>query len=35
MVIGGFGNLNGEMEIWDTITSKKAGDCKSNTAVNI
>jgi translation initiation factor 2A len=30
--LGGFGNLNGEMEIWDLATKKKIGTCKSNSA---
>ena len=30
--LAGFGNLNGEMEIWDIVTKKRIGICKSNSA---
>jgi len=30
--LAGFGNLNGEMEIWDIETRKKIGQCKSNSS---
>lgn len=30
--LGGFGNLSGEMEIWDMVTKTKIGACKSNSA---
>lgn len=33
VLIGGFGNLNGEIEIWDLKTHKKIGKCKSPSAV--
>jgi len=32
--LAGFGNLSGDMEIWDVILQKQLGTCKSNTAVN-
>jgi len=32
--LGGFGNLSGDMEIWDMTTLQKIGSCKSNTAVS-
>jgi len=31
--LAGFGNLSGEMEIWDVTTFKQIGSCKSNSAV--
>lgn len=33
--LGGFGNLSGDIEIWDVITLKKVGNCKSNSAVSM
>jgi len=30
--LGGFGNLSGEMDIWDLETRKRIGSCKSNSA---
>lgn len=30
--LAGFGNLNGEMEIWDMAIKKRIGVCKSNSA---
>lgn len=30
--LGGFGNLSGEMDIWDLQTKKRIGSCKSNSA---
>lgn len=32
LVLAGFGNLDGEMEIWDTKTKKLVGKCKSSSA---
>lgn len=32
MCLAGFGNLNGEMEMWDLETFKQIGYCKSNSA---
>lgn len=32
MCLAGFGNLNGEMEIWDMQTRQRLGICKSNSA---
>jgi translation initiation factor 2A len=32
LCLAGFGNLNGEMEIWDLQTKTKIGVCKSNSA---
>ncbi|KRW99645.1 hypothetical protein PPERSA_03446 [Pseudocohnilembus persalinus] len=34
IVLAGFGNLNGEVEIWDIKLKKKVGQCKSSTAAN-
>lgn len=33
LIIAGFGNLNGEIDIWDTIQLKKVGECKSSAAI--
>jgi translation initiation factor 2A len=30
LLLGGFGNLNGEIEIWDVSIFKKIGNCKVN-----
>ncbi len=30
--MGGFGNLNGEIDVWDIETKKRIGSCKSNSA---
>jgi len=32
--LGGFGNLSGDMEIWETSSLTKVGTCKSNSAVS-
>jgi len=32
--LAGFGNLSGEMEIWDVIALKQLGTCKANSAVS-
>ena len=32
LCLAGFGNLNGEMDIWDMEVKKKIGSCKSNSA---
>jgi len=34
VLLGGFGNLSGEMEIWETSSLTKIGTCKSNSAVS-
>jgi len=34
IVLAGFGNLPGEMDIWDVVTLKHVGACKSNTAIS-
>lgn len=34
MSICGFGNLNGEIDIWDTIEMKKVGQCKVKNQFN-
>jgi translation initiation factor 2A len=28
VLLGGFGNLSGEIEVWDTFQLKKVGSCK-------
>jgi translation initiation factor 2A len=33
LCLAGFGNLSGEIDIWDTTTLKLVGKCKSNCAV--
>ena len=32
MCLAGYGNLNGEMEVWDIQEQKKIGLCTSNSA---
>lgn len=34
LLIAGFGNLNGDVEIWDTIKFEKVGTCRAHTAVS-
>eukprot|EP00825_Cyclidium_porcatum_P031338 TRINITY_DN3318_c0_g1_i3.p1 TRINITY_DN3318_c0_g1~~TRINITY_DN3318_c0_g1_i3.p1 ORF type:complete len:477 (+),score=95.46 TRINITY_DN3318_c0_g1_i3:77-1507(+) len=34
LIIAGFGNLSGEIDIWDTIQLKKIGYCKSSSAIS-
>lgn len=34
ILLGGFGNLSGEMEIWEASSLTKIGTCKSNSAVS-
>ena len=32
LILAGFGNLTGEIDIWDVKTKKKVGNCKSSSA---
>jgi translation initiation factor 2A len=34
VILGGFGNLSGDMDIWEVTTLQKVGSCKSNSAVS-
>lgn len=34
VLLGGFGNLSGDMDIWETATKQKIATCKSNSAVS-
>mmetsp|Transcript_8345 Transcript_8345/g.722 ORF Transcript_8345/g.722 Transcript_8345/m.722 type:complete len:122 (+) Transcript_8345:551-916(+) len=34
MALAGFGNLNGEIDIWDLKLKKKVGNCVSSSAYN-